>query len=199
MYIAVITADIIKSTENPAWKDFLLPQLEHLGKTPTDWNIYRGDGLQIRIQNPEECLHTALLLKSAIKQHKATDIRIAMGIGTESQKTATVTLNTGKAYENSGRLLEEISQDLEIKTPWDELNTGLNASLAMLNALCEQWTTGIATSVNHRLNHPNLNQNELAQQLNTTQSNVSRILSRAHWNEIQQYLIYFKSFIKSKL
>lgn len=199
MTIGVITADIINSTQNHDWQDFITPQLNKLGTSPKDWNIYRGDSIQLRIDNPDEILEVALMLKSAIKQHKNCDIRMTLGIGKERLRSSKVTLNSGEAYEYSGRLLEEISQNIEIKTAWQELDLGLNAGLNMLNALAEQWTPNSAKAINYRLNKPDLNQNELAKILETTQSNVSRVLSRGHWREIQQYSVYFKSLIKSKL
>lgn len=199
MDIGVITADIINSTQNHDWQDFITPQLNKLGTSPKDWNIYRGDSIQIRVENPDEVLEVALMLKSAIKQHKNCDIRMTLGIGKERLRTSKVTLNSGEAYEYSGRLLEDISQNIEIKTAWQELDLGLNAGLNMLNALAEQWTPNSAKAINYRLNKPDLNQNELAKILETTQSNVSRVLSRGHWREIQQYSVYFKSLIQSKL
>lgn len=39
-----------------------------VGKEPVDWEIYRGDSLQL-ITTPEDALSIALKLKSAIMQH----------------------------------------------------------------------------------------------------------------------------------
>lgn len=197
--IAVLTADIVNSTANPDWLKHVTPQLQKSGKTPEDWQIYRGDSIQLRLEKPEESLETALLLKSAIKQYAKTDIRISIGIGTEDSKTKTVSMNTGTAYEFSGRLLEENYGNLRIQTPWEDMNDGLNAGIILVNALCEQWTATNAQYFNYKLSNPDLNQSEIAQNLKTTQPNVSRVLSRAHWNEISNYLNYFSKIIKDKL
>ena len=197
--IAVITADIINSTQNPSWKSVIQPSLEAQGTSPKDWNLYRGDSLQIRIPQAHKALDVALMLKSSVMQIADLDIRIAIGIGTETEKTDIVTQNAGSAYVNSGRLLETLAQNLEIKTDWEQKNEGLNASLGLVNTLCEQWTPTMASYVNAKLLHPEKNQEQLAQILDTTQSNVSRVLMRASYNPIEKYLIYFRDFVHSMI
>lgn len=197
--IAVITADIMNSTQNDAWHEVMTPTLGLTGETPVDWSIYRGDSIQIRLGNPAMALDVATALKASIRQLNKLDIRIAIGIGEESLKTYSVTQNTGSAYVNSGRLLEDLPQNLAIKTTWDHMDIGLNAGLNLFNTLCEQWTTGMANYVHTKLLHPNASQEELAQKLNTNQSNVSRVLARANYQVLQQYLNYFQELINSKL
>ena len=197
--IAVITADIINSTQNQDWQKAIEPNLDQFGESPIDWSIYRGDSIQLRIENPANALKIATRLKASIRQLSKLDIRIAIGIGDETLKTASVTQNMGSAYINSGRLLEDLPQNLAIKTAWEELDLGLNAGFNLYNTLCEQWTTGMSQYVLTKLLYPNASQEELSKKLNTTQSNVSRVLSRANYHALQQYLNYYHELINSKL
>ena len=50
--IAVITGDIINSKRlSPAdWVEALKMALGIWGNTPEDWELYRGDGFQLKIQ-----------------------------------------------------------------------------------------------------------------------------------------------------
>lgn len=194
--IAVITADIINSTQHSDWQKSIDAVLKQSGKHLVDWNIYRGDSLQIRLENPAKALWVATQLKSGVRQQNDLDIRIAIGIGAELSKTNSVTQNTGSAYVNSGRLLEQLTQHIAIKTDWPTMDLGLNAGLSLYNALAEQWTSVMAQYVYTKLAHQDANQEHLAQKLNTSQSNVSRVLARANFSVLQQYLDYFEQAIK---
>lgn len=195
--IAVITADIINSTSNYNWRKNVE---QYLNQIPSiEWSIYRGDSIQIRIENPENVLNVALGLKSSVRQLPKLDIRIAIGLGEESLRTDSVTQNQGGAYINSGRLFEELSQNLAIKTNEENIDIGLNAGLNLFNIICEQWTVKMAQYVHAKLMNPDANQEELAKILNTSQSNVSRVLARSNYQVLLQYMQFFQQFIQSRL
>lgn len=195
--IAVLTADIINSTRFPDWRKELLKDFEFFGNQNDDWLIYRGDGIQIRIEKPEEGLRYALLLKAIIRQIENLDVRIAIGLGEENERTSVVTQNSGSAYVNSGRMLENLKQNLAINTGEEEINLGLNAGLGLLNALCSQWKPAVAQSFKLKLQNPDISQNEMAKILKTTQPNISQTLARGNWHEIAQYIAYFNTLIKT--
>ncbi|MDO5655426.1 MAG: helix-turn-helix domain-containing protein [Flavobacteriaceae bacterium] len=196
--IAVITADLIESTQFPHWKKSLISDFNAFGKKNIDWSIYRGDGIQIRIENPAEALRYALLLKSIILQIDKLNVRIAIGLGDESEKTTMVTHNAGSAYVSSGRLLENIHQNLEIQSSFEDLNLGLNAGFALLNALCENWKPAVAHIFKLKLWHPEMNQKDIANKLKITQPGVSQALARGNWHEIEKYLVYFHFLIQQR-
>lgn len=191
--IAVITSDIINSTANNQWRDVIHENLSELNEV--EWRIFRGDSLQIRIEKPEEALRIALILKSSILQISELDIRMAIGLGEESLKTDDVTENQGSAYVNSGRLFEELTQNLAIKTDSKTVDLGLNAGLNLFNTICEQWTPKMAEYVNIKLRFPNKNQEELSNLLKSSQPNVSRVLARANYSVLNQYVQFFQQFI----
>lgn len=194
--IAVITSDIINSTANNQWRDVIHENLSELNEV--EWRIFRGDSLQIRIEKPEEALRIALILKSSILQISELDIRMAIGLGEESLKTDDVTENQGSAYVNSGRLFEELTQNLAIKTDSKTVDLGLNAGLNLFNTICEQWTPKMAEYVNIKLRFPNKNQEELSNLLKSSQPNVSRVLARANYSVLNQYVQFFQQFISSR-
>jgi hypothetical protein len=82
--------------------------------------IYRGDSFQL-VVDPADALVIVLLLKATIKQHKALDVRMAIGIGTIDY-TSKVTESNGSAFINSGECFEGLKkQTLGIQTPWSGL------------------------------------------------------------------------------
>ncbi len=48
--VAILTADLINSAafETPIWMNVLKKTLNSWGRSPDDWEIYRGDELQLR-------------------------------------------------------------------------------------------------------------------------------------------------------
>lgn len=198
MMIGVITADIVNSTQHLSWEKALLPVLEEYGESPKDWVIYRGDSLQCRLNQPQEILLFALKLKAAARSIKGLDIRLAIGIGEERSRVENVARNDGQAYEFSGRLAESFGDVLVIATPWNMLNTHLSVGLELLSSLCNEWTPIMSQYVLESLNNLEMSQAALAKKLNTSQANLSKALSRAHWHEVRNYLSYFEIEIKKQ-
>ena len=69
--IAIITGDIINSDiyKVSDWMVGLKAYLSTLGNTPKDWDIYRGDEFQVKV-DPSIALKVAIEIKSLIKQFK---------------------------------------------------------------------------------------------------------------------------------
>ena len=66
---AIITGDIINSqeTDSENWLPKLKELLGKWGKTPTDWEVYRGDEFQLKC-SIDAVFWKALSIKSLIKQ-----------------------------------------------------------------------------------------------------------------------------------
>src|SRR5690554_7794951 len=90
--IAVITGDIInsRSVDPLQWMVQLKEVLSSVGTEPKDWEIYRGDSFQLKVQ-PDQALYVALLLKATIKHFKDLDVRMAIGIGEVDYEGAKIT------------------------------------------------------------------------------------------------------------
>lgn len=54
----------IKENDFQKWIDDLKELFQNFGKSPNDWEIYRGDEFQIEVKNPEEALQVAVLIKA---------------------------------------------------------------------------------------------------------------------------------------
>lgn len=196
--IAVITGDIINSrTEDVAiWLPVLKLELQKVGKDLKDWEIYRGDSFQLKT-TPKLALKIAFQLKTALKQFKTLDVRMAVGIGEETYAADKVTEANGSAYINSGECFEELKkQTLAIKTPWKEFDVVLNLVLDVLELTINNWTPNYALLIKESLNDTTVTQKELAEKLDKKQSNISTSLKKAGFDEILKIIDYYNTQIE---
>ncbi len=199
--IAIITGDIINSEKHQVsqWLGILKKYLTCLGKTPTDWEIYRGDEFQLKIP-AEKALEVAIHIKALIKSIKGLDVRMGIGLGEITFVGAGVSESNGTAYQRSGRTLEAVKGDkltLMIATGnqfYDEtLNLMLRLSLDFMN----DWSTVSAEIVALALENPNASQNEIAKRLGIQQSAVSQRQKRARLDLVFELLKYYVASVKT--
>src|SRR5680860_726664 len=109
--IAIITGDIINSRNVDAqkWMPELKTVLNKYGSEPKTWEIYRGDSFQIETL-PIDALKAAILIKSTIKQFKALDVRLAIGIGEKTYESEKITESNGSAFVYSGEAFEKLKK-----------------------------------------------------------------------------------------
>ncbi|MCK0157059.1 SatD family protein [Cellulophaga sp. F20128] len=196
--VAIITGDIINSRlEDVAlWMPVLKQELDQIGSQPKDWEIYRGDSFQIKT-TPKQALITVLHIKSALKQFKNLDVRMAIGIGEEDYQAEKVTESNGTAYVNSGECFEGLKkQTLAIKTPWNDFNVVINLLLDVAGLTINNWTPNYALIIKESLANPNTTQKDLAKKLAKKQSNISAGLKRAGFDEIEKILDYYNQQIQ---
>lgn len=198
--IAIITGDIINSRkEDPKkWMEKLKAVLNSIGKEPKDWEIYRGDSFQVRIQ-PEESLRLALRLKSAIKQYKDLDLRMAIGIGEVDYDSEKITESNGMAFVRSGECFEALKKEtLAVRSSNKHFDKTINIMLSLASLTMDSWTPSSSEIISLSLQYPDKKQTDLAKLLNKPQSNISIGLKRGGYDEIQKLLNYYKEEI-SKL
>ena len=127
--IAILTADIINSRKLPSkkWMDAFKAFLNTFGKSPNDWEIYRGDEFQIEIKNPEDALLIAVQIKSFFKSIHL-DVRISLGFGDKTYKTRKITESNGSAFIRSGQKFETLKKQklnlvksFSFKNKWIEI------------------------------------------------------------------------------
>lgn len=197
--IAIITGDIINSqkSESELW----LPQLKDLmgswSVTPENWEIYRGDEFQLKC-TVDEVFQKALLLKSLIRTFENLDVRLAIGIGNEVFLSEKITESNGSAYVNSGRLLTDIKSQgktLAIQTENEKVNRDLNILFKWASIDLDNWTSATAEIIHQLLRNPALTQEELAKDLNISQSSVSQRLKRANFDLLQETDQFFRKKI----
>ncbi len=203
--IAILTGDIIKSRSAKKSEEWLLPLKKNLrkwGKSGIDWDIYRGDGIQIRLAEPQMALKLALLIKTKIKQHGILDIRMAIGIGKEQYRGAKISQSNGEAYINSGLKLDELKKEkitLALASPWADVDSIINLLLQFAAPTMDKWSVVSAEYIALLLEHPEYTQNNISKKLKISQSSVSERSKRAHSNEIQALLKYYEETITAKL
>ena len=193
--IAVITGDIINSrkSEPKHWLNVLKTELNTFGKESKQWEIYRGDSFQLEIK-AEEALKAALLIKAAIKQFKSIDVRLAIGIGEKDYTGASVTESNGTAFVRSGECFENLKKNtLAIKSNDAVFDAHINIMLDLALLTMDNWTPTASVLFKTALEHPNHNQQELAELLNRKQSNISAGLKRAGYDEISKMLQFYEN------
>lgn len=197
--LAVLTADIINSRGEDAskWMPVLQEELNRIGKSPVDWEIYRGDSFQLKT-DVKQALSVLIHLKAVIKQFKKLDVRVAIGIGEESYVAEKVTESNGTAYVYSGKCFDGLKkQTMAIQSPWKDFDETLNLLLEVLGLTINNWTPNYANLVKASLENPNKTQAEIAQKLNKKQGNLSAALKRAGFDEIEKILKFYTKKIKN--
>ena len=198
---AVITGDVINSRKvaSALWMEDLKGILNAYGNEPKDWEIYRGDSFQL-VVDPRDALEIALLIKASIKQNKALDVRMAIGVGTVDYTADKVTESNGNAFVNSGECFEGLKkQTLGIQTPWSEFDEAFTIIFQLVVLFADNWTTTSAEIIKKALENPSINQKELALALNRkSQSSISASLKRAGYEELKNVIAYYKQEIKKQ-
>ena len=199
--VAIITGDIINSRQIGAkqWLPELKKVLNIYGEEPKTWEIYRGDSFQIET-NPQDALRLAILIKSAIKQFKTLDVRLAIGIGEKTYESDKITESNGSAFIYSGNSFEKLKkQTLVIQTAWNDFDNTINVMCDLASLTMDAWSPTSALIVKTALeSDPNTNQEALAALLNKKQSNISTGLKRGGFYEIQKLLNYYQNEIKNR-
>ena len=193
--VAVITGDIINSEAQDVskWLSALKGYLMGFGRSPEDWEIYRGDEFQLRV-NREEALKVAIHLKSIIKSIKYLDVRISIGLGLESYIANRVSESNGPVYSLSGRNFDTIKQtgiNLTIATGHDFYDHTLNLILKLALDFMDNWSTVSAEIVALALQYPQATQKEIAKKLGIQQSAVSQRQKRARLELVHELLAYY--------
>jgi len=199
--VAIITGDIINSRGHNAteWMAKLKSCLIQWGDTPSSWEIYRGDEIQLRIK-VKHALFAAIQLKALIKSTKGLDIRMGIGIGSETYIGVGVSESNGTAYQRSGRTFEELKEKkitLMLMSADEEYNRTMNLILKLATDFMDDWSPVSAQMVFLALSSPNVSQQNLAEQLNINQSAVSQRMKRARLNLIEDLLAYYERTIKA--
>lgn len=195
---AVITGDIINSRKvtSALWMDDLKVVLNTYGNEPKDWEIYRGDSFQL-VVDAAVALEIAFVIKATIKQHKALDVRMAIGLGNIDYIADKVTESNGAAFVNSGECFEGLKkQTLGIQTPWTEFNATFSVIVPLVLLVADNWTSTSAEILKKALENPEINQNQLAAALNRkSQSSISASLKRAGYEELKSVIAFYKQEI----
>ena len=194
--VAIITGDIINSDKHKVsvWIEPLKRKLTEVGENPTDWEIYRGDEFQLKIQ-PQNALRTAIHIKALIKSIKGLDVRIAIGLGNETFKGTSVSQSNGTAYQFSGRTFETLKEqkvNLAMASGNKDKDRTLNLIFKLAMDFMDNWSTVPAEIVAMALENPGASQQEIAERLHIRQSAVSQRQKRARLDLVMELLDYYE-------
>ncbi len=198
MMIAVITGDIINSRKKDnrnKWLPLLKRVFSIYGKTPADWEIFRGDSFQYRVAPTENALRIALHIKAVLKTLKDKDVRMAIGLGEEDRPSKKITEANGSAYIYSGELFEQLKFrkiNLAVKSASEDFNQRINLMLQLASITMDKWSTSSAEMVQVLLENPSLSQTELAEKMGRSQSSISERQSRAQFDVINELIRWFE-------
>lgn len=197
--IAILTGDIINSEHYNVsdWMSILKEYFSQLGSTPQVWEIYRGDEFQIKVA-AVDALEVAIAIKAKIKTIKGLDVRMGIGLGEEDFVGTSVSESNGTAYQFSGRIFEKLKDqklNLALASSSAKFDATLNLILKLALDFMDDWSPVSAEIIAISLAHPDMPQQEIADQLGIQQSAVSQRQKRARLDLVQQVLTYYKATI----
>ena len=198
--ISIITADIIRSRKlsSKDWITGLKKLLNIYGKSPTNWEIYRGDEFQLEISNPEASLSAAILIKSYFKVLKL-DVRISIGIGEKSYKSKKISESNGTAFSRSGEIFETLKKNkinLAVNSGDENFNTEMNLILQLSATFMDNWLIQSAEFIKISLENPDLSQEEIGVILGINQAAVSRRRKRSNYDLMIATDNHFRAKVK---
>ena len=199
--IGVITGDIVNSRKlsSKIWIDGLKKLLNTFGKTPIEWDIYRGDEFQLEIKNPEEALIIALQIKSYFKSIKL-DVRMSIGLGEINYKAKKISESNGTAFSRSGEVFETLKKqkiNLAINSGNQSFDTKINLMLRLSLTFMDKWLAQSAEFVLIAIENPSFSQEEIGVKLNINQAAVSRRRKRAQFDLVMEMENYFRKKINT--
>lgn len=199
--IAVITGDIVHSRALPAdrWMNPLKTALQRMGRTPGDWEIFRGDSFQVKIAEAAKAFEQAVYIKACLKTLKKIDVRMAIGIGDIDYAAERISESNGSAFSFSGSRYERLKKDkqlLAIQSAWPEFDEEMNLYFKLGLIAMNAWTPKSAEVVKLVLEHPDASQQALGEKLHIRQHAVSKRLKTAYFHEIRELDRWFRKRLK---
>lgn len=199
--IVILTADIINSRKlsSKKWINDFKALLLTFGKSPNDWEIYRGDELQMEIKNPEDALLIAFQIKAFFKSINL-DVRMSLGFGDKTYKTRKITESNGTAFVRSGETFETLKKqkvNLALNSGNEAFDEELNLMLKLSLSYMDNWLQQSAEFVLITIQNPTLSQEEIGVKLGINQAAVSRRQKRSNFELLMQVENYFRKKIKT--
>lgn len=199
--IVILTGDIINSRKVPSkkWMDDFKVILQTIGKSPNDWEIYRGDEFQLKINKLEEALAVAFQIKAFFKSINL-DVRMSLGFGDKTYNARKITESNGSAFIRSGETFETLKKqklNLAINSGNADFDEDLNLMLKLTLSFMDNWLQQSAEFVLVAMQNPTLSQEEIGVKLGINQAAVSRRQKRSNYDLVLQVDNYYRK--KTKL
>ncbi len=219
-YKAVITGDIVHSREVSDLQSLLqvlkdaVHEIEAVLGSIIKFEIYRGDSFQMLINEPENAIRIAILIRSKLRSEtpysdeedanipleKLWDARVSIGIGSVNKAESRVVESTGEAFELSGNqvdAMKKLPDRIKLLSGWANLNEQFDALMKLSDAIISRWTLSSSAAVYRQLLF-NETQKKIAQNLKISQPAVHKRLSIANIDAIKSMLNYLNITIKEQ-
>lgn len=186
----IITGDVKGSrrAKSQNWLDGLKQLFQQFGKTPKDWEIYRGDEFQLEVKNCEEALLVAFQVKAYLRSIKL-DARMSIGFGDKTYKAKKISESNGTAFVNSGIGFESLKKNkttLSIHSSNKNFDKEMNLILRLGLSFMDNWLAQSAEFVLITIQNPKLSQEEIGSKLGINQAAVSRRRKRANFDLLME-------------
>lgn len=204
-YVTVLSGDIISSQQwdTPAvWLETLQASLSGYGKEGEDWDIYWGDGFQLRIADPLNCFTEFLKIKSILRSTHGVDARIGIGIAPTETEDVKIKYSHGLAYVLAAKAMKKantLTGRLTILTADDVLNSFLAKTLPLAALAYDTWKPATASVVHTLVSNPEFVQQQIGEHLGIRQSTVHGHIKRSYIERLLQYDEYLRTFIAERL
>ena len=225
--LGVITGDIVASRKldvtnrDKLYSDIkkFLSMLKSEGRLTT-YEMFRGDSIQCVVNNKEEVLRTALMIRAWLQSYSIKtingksnsskdkvnghlpgkqDIRLSIGIGkVDFLKRNNLSHSDGEAFHLSGLGLDSLknsSGKIILQTADENFNEVMEAITLLLDAVMEKWTGNQAEIVLFKLN--NYKEEQIARAIGISQSAVNQRTKASQWNALEKLLTWFEKTIKA--
>ena len=204
---AIITGDIVRSEQIALdRRNFLIKVLRDIvyqlqKKSPMKMEMYRGDSFQIVVERPEASLKIASMIRAGLKSYSPAgsmevwDARISIGIGTTDYLGDSIVTSDGEAFKLSGRGLDAMDKNrLAVSTCWPDVNEELDVGLAFADDLITGWSVHQAKVIYLSVAQE-LSQTSIANIIEKSQQNVSKMLKSAKESLLVRFLNRFETII----
>jgi hypothetical protein len=207
---AVLTGDIVNSTKLLLTQEARL--IKALGEVLGNFRgkrrlheFYRGDSLQIYLDDPADALRMALVCRAlaiAVTGNEETevvsDIRISIGIGEVKLPIHQLGIAKGDAFILSGRRFDELQQSeqrLAIGCGVPLADIGFQVMADYVDSIFKGMTAKQARVIQELLQ--GMTQQQLAVTLNKSKSTISQLANTGRWAEIEKLLLQYEQLIKN--
>jgi len=211
MYIAVLSIDYISSStwtmeQRELVTNILTKELQTI--QDCKFEFYRGDSLQLVLENPENSLAIALQLKTCVNKliiegqsnnDIQSDIRISIGIGIETLTKELIAQSDGTAYQFSGRRLDTMKAEqrvLCITSKNERFNAEFEVSTLFFEEIIKRWSIASAEAIYYTLK--GYKEIPLSKLLNIGQPAVNKRKKVAGWHTIEAFIDRFEKAVQQE-
>ena len=201
--IVIITGDIINSRKLPSqmWMEDFKKVFQKFGKSPNNWEIYRGDEFQLEIKNPTEALSAALFIKVFLRSIQL-DARMSLGFGEKNYEAQKITESNGDAFIRSGELFETLKKqkvNLAVNSENADFDEEMNLMLRLSLSFMDNWLQQSAEFILAAIENPSSSQEEIGTKLGINQAAVSRRQKRANYDLVKELDSFYRKKITKML